>query len=208
MKLKAVAFASVLIALMLTAFFTLQTPEPRPAPRAPAAAVAPEPVALPRTTPPSDILPEPEDLARIRWTPRPCVDFLEHLRASLDRNPPLLGEEEALALKNDGAEANRKILSALGRFPPNDDAVDWSSTFHRWLPAEPASLNPVFRSSLYEAYFVELLAVYPVDYDWEFRGGYGNLDIIESWDVSEDGLMDRIVLRKDLTWSDGKPVTA
>lgn len=152
-------------------------------------------------------LPTREELAKIRWTPRPCVDFLEHLRASLERTPPLLGEEAALALQNDGAEANRKILSALGGFPPDDGAVDWSSTFHRYLPAEPASLNPIFRSSAYDAYFVELLAVFPVEYDWEFRG-YGNLDIIESWEVSEDRLMDRIVLRKDLTWSDGKSVTA
>ena len=33
-------------------------------------------------------------------------------------------------------------------------------------------------------------------------------DVVVSWQTSEDGLVDRFVLRDDLTWSDGKPFTA
>src|SRR5437867_6054995 len=137
--------------------------------------------------------PSREDLEKVRWIPRPCHDFLEDLRQELESESSLATEAEALALENTNAEANRKILSTLGRPPKNESEVDWDATFHRYLGADPATLNPVFYTSRYEAWIHELLYVLPVEFDWKFRF-YGNRNMIERWETSEDRLMDRIIL--------------
>jgi peptide/nickel transport system substrate-binding protein len=147
------------------------------------------------------------DLSKVKWTRRPCVDFVEHLRQAIAREPRLATEAEALALANDGDAANAKILSALGRLPENDAEVDWDATCTRYLLSEPKTLNPLFRQAVVEGLLEEVLFSLLVRYDWEFRV-FGDLDVLVSWETSEDRLIDRFVLRDDLTWSDGKPFTA
>jgi peptide/nickel transport system substrate-binding protein len=44
-------------------------------------------------------------------------------------------------------------------------------------------------------------------FDWEFNP-LASADAVVSWQTSEDGLYDKVVLRDDLTWSDGEPITA
>jgi peptide/nickel transport system substrate-binding protein len=148
------------------------------------------------------------DLSKVKWIRRPCVDFLERLREALAREPRLATEAEALALTNDGDAANARILSALGRPPENDAEVDWDATFTRYLQADPKTLNPVFRQAVAEAFLIEnVLYVTPINFDWEFKT-FGDRNVVVSWETSEDHLLDRVVLRDDLTWSDGKPFTA
>lgn len=162
-------------------------------------------VALPKDPP--FVPPTAEALAKVVWTPRPCVDYMEHLRRTLERSPPEVSEAEALALDNTDDAANRKILSALGRLPRSDEEVDWDATFNRFIGGEPRTLNPLFSSSRYEFWVEDLLWVGPVQFDWNLEC-LGDLDVIERWETSEDRLMDRVLLRRDLVWTDGRPVTA
>lgn len=156
-------------------------------------------------------LPDGEALARIRWIPRPCLDFLEHGRIEAERaassGPLSTTDGEALALTNTSRSDNERILATLGRPPRSPDEVDWDATFNRYLPAEPGTLNPMFRTSFFDACLAELTAVQVVDADWSLEV-YGNLDVIRRWEVSEDRLLERVTLRDDLFWTDGKPVTA
>ena len=41
-------------------------------------------------------------------------------------------------------------------------------------------------------------------FDWNFRP-FANKDAVVSYQSSKDGLYDKVVMRKDLTWSDGTP---
>ena len=44
-------------------------------------------------------------------------------------------------------------------------------------------------------------------FDWNFSP-FASKDSVVSWQSSKDGLYDKVVMRDDLTWSDGKPITA
>jgi peptide/nickel transport system substrate-binding protein len=151
--------------------------------------------------------PSLEELSKVRWKARPCVNFMDHLKRHLESEPRLATEEEALALKNTSPEANAKILQALGRLPANDDEVDWDATMNRYIGADPSSLNPLYSSSRYEFWLEDLIYTAAFQFDWALQF-YGDLNVIESWETSEDQLLDRVVLRKDLAWMDGKPLTA
>jgi len=153
------------------------------------------------------VAPSWEELQKVRWVSQPCVDFLEHLRQTREGEPQLATEAEALAMKNDGDEANRKILNALGRLPESEAEVDWDATFTRSLNGDPSSLNPIFRSSGYDAFLLDLTGVFVILPDWSLRH-YGDLNVIESWEASPDHLMEKVVFRSDLVWTDGQPVTA
>lgn len=152
-------------------------------------------------------LPSPAELDSLRWNPRPCVNLLEHLRRALAEEASPTSEEEALSVENTGEEANRRILQGLGRLPRADDEVDWDAVFNRFTGSEPKTLNPLFNSSRYDFWVEDLLFVSPLALDWEFRL-FGNSDVVERWETSEDRLMDRVVYRRDLKWSDGAPLTA
>jgi len=151
--------------------------------------------------------PSRDEIEKARWVRRPCVHFLDHLRRAVESEPRLATEEEALSLANEDADSNRKILSVLGRLPSTDAEVDWDATFNRFTGAEPRTLNPLFSSTRYESWLEDLLFVSPVQFDWKFDY-HGDLNVIESWETSEDRTMERIVFRKDLLWSDGHPLTA
>lgn len=167
-----------------------------------ALAAAPAP---PNAEPP---LPTWEEIQKVRWVTQKSVDFLAEYRQLLSQSSPAVTEKEALTLANESATNNEKILGALGRLPVSDDEVDWDATFKRVLTGDPTSLNPVFQTSGYEATINELLfAVIPITADWKLNH-FGDLEVIESWETSEDRLMDKVVFRDDLTWSDGTPLTA
>ena len=44
-------------------------------------------------------------------------------------------------------------------------------------------------------------------FDWNFKP-FAVSDTVVSWQSSKDKLYDKVVLRDDLTWSDGTPITA
>lgn len=146
--------------------------------------------------------------AKADWIDQPVLDSLELLAAHQKTlGPPLVTVEEALKLRNDSPENNKKILSAMGRLPANDDEVDWDAPIYRHTPADIKSSNPLMVSSVTEFDVTGLTSFGLFGFNWEFKP-YASKDTVKSWQSSKDRTMDKVVIRDDLVWSDGKPITA
>ena len=125
--------------------------------------------------------------------------------------PPPIPVAEALALRNTSDVENEKILNSLGRVAaPDGSDIDYDQTWVRHVAGDLKSANPILRSSITEFEFQAMTG---------FNGGgliandrqlkyFAPAATISSWQSSKDHLMDKIVLRDDIIWSDGKPITA
>jgi peptide/nickel transport system substrate-binding protein len=141
------------------------------------------------------------------WQDRPVVDSLKLLREKLAKEKPLVTVEQALALKNDSEANNEKIKSALGRLPESEGDVNWDAEINRHGYGDVNSTNPLLSSSVIESEVNSLMAFGLFSFDWEFNP-FASSDTVVSWQTSKDGMFDKVVLRDDLTWSDGQPITA
>jgi peptide/nickel transport system substrate-binding protein len=113
-----------------------------------------------------------------------------------------------LKIRNDSPEANRKILSALSVLAPKDGkGVNYDATISRGLQMDIGTTNPILESTIAEAQVTDLTAINLIGFDWNFIP-HAEADWVVSWQTSKDHLMDKIVMRDDITWSDGKPITA
>lgn len=153
----------------------------------------------------------PPPLAEIdknaQWIDRPVLDSLEFTRQRQAKEKPLATVAEALALKNDSAEANAKILSALGRQPADPKEMDADAVMIRRIPADINVTNPLLVSSTYEVDIHGLLHFGLFSFDRQLEP-FAAKEAVVSWQSSKDGMFDKVVMRDDLTWSDGKPLTA
>lgn len=184
-RLRSLILGSVALAATAVAGIWLSTGLPREQVMGvpPAGAPADQPASSSDVPSNSAATPTLEELQKIRWRSRPCIDFFEHLRKARAAEVSALSEAEALRLRNDGPEANAKILAALGRLPTSDDEVDWDATFQRFLGGDPVTLNPLIQQTQYEAWVNDLLFnVFPIGPDWNLDH-YGDLDVIESWET-------------------------
>jgi len=145
--------------------------------------------------------------AKAEWEDRPVLDPIELLRKRQETETPLCTVAEALALPNDSQENNDKILSALGRLPANEKDVNWGATINRHTPADVKSTNPIMLSSTLEFDIAALCGLQLFNFDWNFND-FAERAAVVSWQASKDHMYDKLVLRNDLTWSDGKPITA
>lgn len=145
--------------------------------------------------------------ASANWQDRKVAYGRDLLRERLKDHPPLVSAEEAMALKNDSEEANEKIYSVMRQLPESDDQVDWDATWVHHLSGDLKSLNPLMISASVEMELLELTGISLIGFDADFEK-FGMRQFIDSWQTSEDKLMDKFVLRDDLAWSDGEPVTA
>ena len=164
-------------------------------------------------TPPAAVEPaafEPPPLADLdrdaRWIDRPVRDSIDLLRAELAGEPPACDVAEALTLKNDSAEANARILSALGRLPEAGQA-DLAARIDRHVAGDLGSTNPILISSTAEVDILGLTGFGLFSYDRRLEP-FASAETVVSWQTSADGLLDKVVLRDDLVWSDGRPITA
>ncbi|MGE3776493.1 MAG: peptide-binding protein [Pirellulaceae bacterium] len=160
---------------------------------------------LPFTPPPL------QEIDTTSWQNRPVVDALEVLRekqaADATRVRAMGTSAEVLELRNDSPEANERISSVLGRLPESDGEVDYNATFTRWLGSDIKSSNPILADSKYEFDVNGLTAFGLFSFDWNLQP-FAVKEYVKSWQVSPDQMMDKVVMRDDATWSDGKPVTA
>jgi peptide/nickel transport system substrate-binding protein len=143
------------------------------------------------------------------WMDRPVYDPMERLREhQAAQGPPPLTDAEALALRNDSPEANEKIKATLGRAAPEDGAgIDYGATLVRHANGDIKTTNPVLRHTVTDYEYHELASVNLFTHDWNLEK-FANKQFVESWQRSRDGLADKVVMRDDMTWSDGWPVTA
>ncbi len=151
--------------------------------------------------------PSLEELGKVKWIPQRVVDAMDLLRERQKKEPPPVPDAEALGLKNVGIAENIKIASAFGRLPRSDDEVDWDATLVRCLVGEPKTLNILLASTLYDVSVVNVLYTSPFTIDWKMTP-MGDSETAVEWSTSEDRMMDKVVLRRDITWSDGVPFTA
>jgi peptide/nickel transport system substrate-binding protein len=135
------------------------------------------------------------------------LDSLQLMRERQAKETPLATAEQALQLKNDSPENNEKIKSALGRLAADESQVNWDATMLRHAYGDVNSVNPLLISSTVEFDVQGLIGFGLFGFDWTFRN-FASKDAVVSWQASKDGLYDKVVMRSDLTWSDGKPITA
>ncbi|WP_240928175.1 peptide-binding protein [Thalassoroseus pseudoceratinae] len=141
------------------------------------------------------------------WEDRPVMDGQQLLKEYWAQKERIATVEEALSLKNDSPENNEKILDALGRPPESDDEVDWDAEIVRQSSRDVKSTNPLFISSTTEFDVMGLTSFGLFSFDWRMQP-YAAKDTVVSWQSSKDRMYDKVVMRDDLTWSDGKPITA
>ncbi len=145
----------------------------------------------------------------VEWVDRPVSDGMERLREHQAKlGPPPLSVDEALALRNDSPEANEKIKATLGRVAAADDAgVNFDATLVRHANGDIKTTNPVLVSTATDFEYQDLTSVGLFTFDWNLEK-FASKDSVVSWQMSKDGMMDKVVMRDDMTWSDGRPVTA
>lgn len=146
--------------------------------------------------------------AKVEWVDMPVLDSLELLRRrQAEEGPPPVTVPEALKLRNTSKENNENILRAMGRLPADDDAVDYGAPIYRYTAADVRSTNPLMISSTTEFDVSGLTSFGLFSFDWDMNP-FAASDTVASWQTSKDRMYDKVVMRDDLTWSDGEPITA
>lgn len=143
------------------------------------------------------------------WQDRPVRDGMDILREQQgSEQPPPIPIDEARALRNNSNDENEKILNSLGRVAaPDGSNVDYASTWVRHVSGDLKSTNPIMMTSITEFEFHQMcaFALLSTDRGTEY---FAPSALIKSWQSSKDHLKDKFVLRDDIFWSDGKPITA
>ena len=140
------------------------------------------------------------------WIDRPVKDGLVLLRTAQAEEEVLCTAADALALRNDSAENNAKILSALGRLPGDSDA-DMEARIDRHVTGDLGSTNPIMISTSAEFDILGLTGFGLFSFGRDLEP-FASAETVVSWQTSADGLRDKVVIRDDLVWSDGTPITA
>lgn len=164
---------------------------------------------------PFDPPPLEELIAAHEWVDRPVVDPLQALVEKQAGEPEPISDRDALGLRNDSPESNEKILAALSRVRVpkegehygDEQGVDWEAEIALCSTSDINSSNPVLSSSVSESEVNGLTAFGLFSFDWRLQP-FAVADSVASWQTSDDGLYDKVVIRDDLTWSDGEPITA
>ncbi|MDZ4817956.1 MAG: peptide-binding protein, partial [Planctomycetota bacterium] len=135
------------------------------------------------------------------------LDGEKLIREYWAKQPKPIPVAEALALKNTSPSINSKILSSVGRPPANDSDVNYEATIERHISGDVKSTSPILISSTSEFDVLGLTGSGLFGFDWNLAP-FASADTVVSWETSKDKMYDKVVMRKDLTWSDGKPMTA
>lgn len=146
--------------------------------------------------------------AKVEWTDMPVVDSTVRLKEEYWKNrPEPQPVAAALAARNTSPETNALILETLGRLPAKETDANWNASINRHTAADVKSTNPLLASSTIEFDVGGLIGFGLFSFDWLMRP-FASSDAVVSWQSSKDRMYDKIVLRDDLTWSDGTPITA
>ncbi len=91
--------------------------------------------------------------------------------------------------------------------PADNTGVDTEATINRALTLDIGKTNPMLVSSISEQEILGLTGYGLFNFDWNMNP-FAATETVKSWQTSEDHLYDKVVLRDDLVWSDGQPITA
>ena len=195
---------------------TASTDEASPVPAPVIAAATTAPAATPAAAPPAapttvtePFAPPPlaEIEASAKWEAMPVEDGLELLKKFQADHPSPVTAEAALGLKNNSVALNEQIIAGMGGLPKDDSEVDWEATFQRHTPVDINALNPLLASSVADFDVGGWTGLSLFAFDWTMRP-FASKESVVSWESSADRLFDKVILRGDMTWSDGRPVTA
>ena len=143
------------------------------------------------------------------WIDQPVMNSEDHLREYLNSKPAPTTVEEALKLKNTDDKTNDAIRYTLGRLPEDEkNEVDYEATMTRHSNVDVKSVNPIMMSTTMEFDIAGLTSFGILSLRYDNMKMYAPADTIVSWQTSPDRLFDKFVLRDDLVWSDGQPITA
>ncbi len=145
--------------------------------------------------------------ASAKWFDQPVEDGLALLRREEAEHPPTATVEQALAVENKTPEDNARILEGLGRLPKSEAEVDWEATFSQHSTMNVNGMNPLLATSIADRDVMGLTGVALTNIDRTMRF-FAEASVVKAWQTSADRLLDKFVLRDDLTWTDGTPVTA
>ena len=143
----------------------------------------------------------------VEWEDRPVYDSSKLLADNLAKHPAMASVQEALNMKNTSPENNEKIISALGRLPAEGEKPDEHAKIMRYLIGDINSTNPIMQNTIMEAHVLPLSMFGLITYNWELKT-YADSDTVVRWQSSKDHLIDKVTMRRDCFWSDGKPITA
>jgi peptide/nickel transport system substrate-binding protein len=141
-----------------------------------------------------------------KWIDRPVRDGLAMLREQQAGETVDVSVSQALAVRNTSAADNAKILAALGRLPAEGEA-DPEARIERHVAGDLGSTNPIMISTSAEFDILGLTGFGLFSFDSALEP-FASSETVESWQTSSDGMFDKVVLRDDLVWSDGTPITA
>ncbi len=141
------------------------------------------------------------------WLPKPVDDADARYKKFVAAQPPGLPLDKARLLRNTSTAINEEILRSFGILPTDKLRQDDAATMIRWNKADVKSTNPLMMSATEEFDLAQLIGFGLFTFDWTFDA-FADAQFVISWEASSDGLCDRVVLRDDMTWSDGRPVTA
>jgi hypothetical protein len=154
---------------------------------------------------------QPPTLAELdkdkKWIARPTIDPDERFQKMVEALPKPFPLDEARKLRNTDLKTNQEIISGFLRLPDDKLQANYSESLSRHLRADVKSTNPVMQNTVQEFDMVGLIGVTLVNFDWNLEP-FPDAQFIKSWDSSEDGLCERVVMRDDITWSDGRKFTA
>ncbi|TWT30368.1 Oligopeptide-binding protein AppA precursor [Posidoniimonas corsicana] len=147
--------------------------------------------------------------ATANWQDRPVRDGLKVMRELLaEQGKPEITADEALKLRNDSPETNARMRAALGQLAPEDGSgVNYNASVTRHVGGDLKSTNPLSASSVTEFEYQSLTNSGILSFDKNFEW-FATIETVKSWQTSEDKMVDKFVLRDDVFWSDGTPVTA
>ena len=137
----------------------------------------------------------------------------------VNRKPAAVKVTEARKMENDypkSKDANEIILTTLCRLPAsgaptaehNCPEVNYDAECTRHLRADAKTFNPLLYSTMSESEVLSMVGLSLFSFTYDTFEPYASTDVNRSWHSSADHLVDKLVIRDDITWSDGKPLTA
>ncbi|RCS40560.1 peptide ABC transporter substrate-binding protein [Bremerella cremea] len=141
------------------------------------------------------------------WTDKKITLPLADLKKELADYQPPITPQEAMKLRPTDQAGYDEILAAMKIQPKSENEAAWDSTWVHHEGGDVNSLNPLRMSSVGDSFYVAMTQIGAVAATIDIEP-LGDGRYIKSWQANDDNTVQKIVIRDDMTWSDGTPITA